>query len=146
LLVLRVMGLALAVGHGWEKVSLLAQGGEPRVLGMIVAMGLPAPRAMAWMAGISEVLGGIAVAVGFHTRVAALFPAATMAVALFGHHRAHLLALSALGLASTPIPKDLCRMELALAYLLPLVAVALLGAGRLSLDARRRRTPATKND
>ena len=40
-LLLRLTALVLALAHGWEKIHSLALGEDPRVMPMIVGMGLP---------------------------------------------------------------------------------------------------------
>jgi putative oxidoreductase len=137
LLILRLAGLYLAIGHGWGKVAGLAAGQD----GFVKAtadLGLPMPVLFAWAAALSEFLGGLLVTVGLGTRVAAAFAASTMAVAAFGRHHAHGHLLNALGIA--PVAADVTKgwgnPELALIYLLAFVALAFTGPGGLAIDAR----------
>jgi len=144
LLILRLAGLGLALAHGWGKVVMLASGGGDRFVQGVAGMGFPMPGLFAWAAALAEFAGGLAVALGLATRTAAAFAALTMAVAAFGRHHAHehLLSLVGLGHATPEQLKEWGNPELALAYLAVLVAVALLGGGRFSLDAglgRKRR-------
>jgi putative oxidoreductase len=140
LLVLRLAGLYLAVGHGWGKVVGLASG-QSRFVEGLAEMGFPAPVVFAWAAALAEFAGGLCVALGLFTLWAAGLAAFTMFVAGFGRHRALSQFLSWLGIA--PATEDALKAwgnpELALAYLMILVAVALLGPGRFSIDARRGR-------
>jgi putative oxidoreductase len=117
LLWLRVlMGIGIA-HHGYGKVF----GGHMDQFAQGVAqMGLPLPMVFAWAAALSEFLGGILVAVGFQTRVAAFFVFCTMSAAVFLHHAHDALAVK----------------ELALAYWTMAGALALTGGGSYSLDAR----------
>ena len=136
LLILRLTGLLLALGHGWGKVVSLSSGGGDRLVQSVAELGFPLPGLFAWAAALAEFLGGLCVALGLGTRVAAGFAAFTMAVAAFGRHRAHAQLLAWAGLTS---PSDEARKawgnpELALVYLAIFVAIALLGAGRLALD------------
>lgn len=113
-----VFGLTLALGHGLSKVT----GDMSRFAEGVANLGFPFPLFFAWCASLAEFLGGLLVAVGLFTRPAAAFAGFTMLVALFRHR-------------ADPFG----RMELALLYLTVMVAVALVGAGPWSLDARLRR-------
>lgn len=137
LFVLRLAGLYLALGHGWGKVMGLASG-TSRFAEGLAGMGFPAPALFAWAAGLAELAGGLAVAFGLYTRWAAAFAGITMFVAAFVRHHALGQLASWLGIA--PANEDTLKTwgnpELALAYLAIFVAVALLGPGRLSIDAK----------
>ena len=137
LLILRLAGLYLAVGHGWGKVVGLASG-QSRFVDGVASMGFPSPLLFAWAAAFAEFVGGLAMALGLFTRWAAALAACTMFVAAFVRHRALSQLLSWLGVA--PATEEALRVwgnpELATIYLLACVAVALLGPGRFSIDAR----------
>ncbi len=137
LLVLRLAGLYLAVGHGWGLVVGLASG-QSRFVEGVAAMGFPAPILFAWAAALAEFAGGLSVALGLFTPWAAGLAAFTMVVAALGRHHAISQLLSWLGIA--PATEESLKAwgnpELALAYLIILVGVALLGPGRFSIDAR----------
>jgi uncharacterized membrane protein YphA (DoxX/SURF4 family) len=98
LLILRLAGLYLALGHGWGKVVGLASGTSQFPAGL-AGMGFPMPALFAWGAGLSEFLGGLAVAFGLYTRWAAAFAGFTMFVAAFVRHHAHGHLASWLGIA-----------------------------------------------
>lgn len=141
LLLLRLAGLGLAFAHGWGKVTALASGQGDRLIAAIEALGFPLPTFFAWAAALSELAGGLLVALGLATRVAAGFAAFTMTVAAFVRHRFHLQLPAALGLLD-PSEQELERWgnpELALVYLVVLLALVLVGPGRLSLDRLVRR-------
>ena len=137
LLILRLAGLYLALGHGWGKVAGLAAG-TSHFPEAVAAMGFPAPVVFAWAAGLAEFAGGLLVAAGLFTRWAAAFAAFNMFVAAFMRHHALRQLFGWLGLAtiSEETQKAWGAPELAIAYLVIMLSVALLGAGRYSIDAR----------
>ena len=112
--VLRVFaGLSMALAHGLGKV--------PPSEGLVQAtagMGFPLPGLFAWAAALSEFGGGLLLALGLATRPAAVFVGFTMAVAAFIRH------------ADDPFGSQ----EKALLYLAICVALALIGAGKYSVD------------
>lgn len=118
LLVLRLaVGLGMFWGHGLGKLLHFQQraGRFPDPLGI-------GGEATLVVAVIAEVLCALAVAAGIFTRLAAIPPALVMLVAMLTIH------------LGDPFEK----WELALVYFAGYVAVALLGPGRLSLDAKFR--------
>jgi putative oxidoreductase len=140
LLLLRTLGLGLALAHGWGKVAGLSSGNTRFIQGL-AEMGFPLPGVFGWAAALAEFAGGLCVAFGVFTRVAAGFAAFTMAVAAFARHRAHLHLLVALGLMPAT-PEQLRAWgnpELALVYLAGFLAIAALGPGRFSIEGARGR-------
>ncbi len=137
LFILRLMGLYLALGHGWGKVAGMASG-ESRFAEGLAGMGFPLPVAFAWAAALTEFAGGFALALGLFTRWAAALAASTMLVAGFVRHRAlsHLGSWLGIAPASEEATKAWGNPELALAYLAIFVAIALLGPGRFAIDAK----------
>jgi putative oxidoreductase len=137
LLLLRLSGVGLAVGHGWGKVVALSGGGGERLIAGVAELGFPAPGLFAWAAALAEFAGGLCVGLGLGTRVAAGFAAFTMFVAAFGRHKAHAQLAAGLGLIapSADTLKAWGSPELALVYLAAFLAIALIGPGRFALDA-----------
>jgi putative oxidoreductase len=135
LLVLRLAGLYLGLAHGWGKVSSLVSGNASQLVAGVEKLGFPFPVASAWAAALAE-LAGVLVAVGLFTRIAAGLGAFTMFVAAFLAHQAHLQAANAAGLASYPAEtvQGWGSPQMAILYLVILLAVLLAGPGRLSLD------------
>lgn len=117
LLFLRVLcGLGIAY-HGYGKIfsgkmDAFAQG--------VAQMGFPAPEAFAWMAALSEFAGGLLLAFGLATQLAALFIFGTMTVAAFVRHKADPFQVK----------------ELALAYWAVSGMFVLTGPGKYALDSR----------
>lgn len=125
LLLLRFWLGGMMIYHGWGKVP-----PSEKFLAGVVEMGFPMPEVFGWAAALSEFGGGILLVLGLLSRPAALFGAATMAVAGFIRH------------ADDPFGKK----ELAFAYLVLHLIVVLTGPGRIALDSllasRRNRSTA----
>lgn len=119
LLFLRLAGVGLAT-HGYAKVF---GGGIDDVISATKDMGFPLPAIFGWAAAVSELLGGALVAVGLFTRPAAVFAAITMFVAAFLRHASD----------------SFKERELALAYLVILLALACMGPGKWSVDGVARK-------
>jgi putative oxidoreductase len=134
LLVLRVaFGVYIAL-HGWGKVYSNGQFGLPeQLVAGVTSMGFPAPTLFAWMAALTEFLGGILIALGLLTRPAALALVINMSVAAFVAH----------GEDPWYAPGGRSK-EMALLYLAPFVVLLLTGAGRFSIDRLFRKS--TKPD
>jgi putative oxidoreductase len=123
-LILRlVIGLLLA-GHGAQKLfGWFGGDGLRGTAGWLASLGLrPAPF-WALMAGLSEVGGGILLALGLLTPLGSLGIMASMLMATIKVHWANGLWV------------DNGGMELPLTNIAAVIAVALTGPGRLSLDA-----------
>lgn len=136
LLLLRVgFGLGMALAHGLPKVLALIAG-DPSFPQGVAKLGFPYPLAFAWMSALTEVVGGICVALGLLTRVFAGLNAFNMAVAAFVRHHAHQQLLGIIGLRAFPeeMWKAWGRPESALLYLAGFTALLLMGAGAFSLD------------
>ena len=136
LLTLRLSGLLLLGYHGWGKLSALATGGGERFVQGVTELGFPAPIVFAWAAALAESVGGVLLAAGLFTRVAAAAAAFTMAVAAFVRHHALDQALNALGIRAVSAEQLEAwgKPELALVYLLIFLGILLLGPGRYALD------------
>ena len=91
----------------------------------VAALGFPLPGFFAWAAAMSEVAGGVLVALGLCTRLSAVSLAFTMGVASFVVHK------------QAPI----LDQHIALLYFVGFVFLAISGAGRLSIDGLLRNKP-----
>jgi putative oxidoreductase len=141
LLILRLSGFGLALAHGWPKIERLLSGkGGPFIEG-VANLGFPYPVVFAWAATLAELVGGFLIALGLLTRVAAGFAAFTMFVAAFLRHRlAHqTLAFFGVNPVSEEVLESWGNPERAALYLLVFLALALVGAGRFSLDRLARK-------
>lgn len=114
LLVLRLTFGGGMVAHGLAKLG----PGMAEFSRTVAELGFPLPHALAWAAALAEILGGFLLLVGLFTRYAAALPTAVMLVAIFRVHW------------GTPWPE----WEKAALYLAAVLALALAGPGRLSLD------------
>ncbi|KKX24667.1 DoxX family protein [Rhizobium sp. LC145] len=106
--------------------------------GMIAGAGLPAATLLAYVAGIFELLAGIAVLVGFKTRIAALLLAAFSAFTAFAFHS------SAINIPDFPEAANgmltmfnQLNMMKNLTIAGGFLVLAAAGAGAYSIDARR---------
>lgn len=114
LLVLRVTcGLSMAFGHGLSKMP-----PSDKFIEGVTEMGFPSPEIFAWLAGLSEFLGGLCIAIGLFVRPSALFLAFTMAVAAFVRHA----------------PDPFKVKELSVLYFALSVSLLLIGGGSFALD------------
>ena len=122
ILIGRILLAAMFVLAGFGKLTDI--GGTAGWFGSI---GLPAPTIVAVLVGLLELVAGLAIVVGFQTRIAALLVAVNMLFAIGLAHRAELFALNAGGGWA---------IELQGMFLFTAIAIALLGAGRFSLDKK----------
>lgn len=123
-LILRLVLGLLILFHGVSKLT----GGNGFVMDSLAKMGVPA--ALGYFVYFGEVLAPILLIVGAWTRVAALLVAVNMIVALLLVHTGQIFTLARTGGWA---------LELQAMYLFTALAIALLGAGRLSLGGLRGR-------
>lgn len=121
-LVLRLgVGLVFA-WHGFQKFA----GGPENFAGFLDSLGVPAPQIVAWLQTFTEGVGGLLLIVGLLTRLATL----PLIVILLG---AIVLVKDDIGLIAPP-GAPTAGAELDLALLVGLLAILLLGPGRISAD------------
>ena len=108
LLILRVVAGVIFVLHGYGKLFGNAPGME-MFTGMVSKLGFPAAGLFAYLAALSEFVGGIALILGVCVETASIFLAIVMLVAFFGVKKASLpagdvdLALLAIALSLIPL-------------------------------------------
>ena len=131
LLLRLIVGYGFAV-HGIAKLSR----GPGSFAGILHSIGVPAPHLMAWVTILSELLGGIAIAMGafvtiFSIPLAVILLVATFTVHLpYGFSSIKLIAVTQAGAQFGP-PGYECN----LLYLAALAALVLGGPGPLAVDA-----------
>jgi len=118
--IVRVVVGAIMLAHGWSKLS---GPGPVGVGGFLAELGVPAPTLFGYVLSFGEALGGLALIVGFLTRLAAVLLTVDLVLAI-------LLVKVDVGL----IGEQGAGAELDLALIAGFIAVALLGPGRPSLD------------
>jgi len=115
----RILLAVIFVFSGFGKLTDI--GGTAGYFGSV---GLPVPTLTAWVVGLVELLGGLAVLVGFKTRIAALVLAVfTLAATLVAHTNV----------------SDQVQLLMALKNLAIIggfLALAAHGAGKISIDSR----------
>lgn len=108
------VGLTMAFAHGLGKIP-----PKEGFIGYLAKIGFPSAELFAWMAGMSELVGGIFLAVGLATRLSSASLAITMSVAAFMAH------------ANDPWKTK----ELAVIYLFSYIFIFISGPGKFSVDS-----------
>ncbi len=116
-LLLRVGVSALMMTHGWPKMQKLMAGGEIEFFDFMWL----GPTNSLFLAVVGEFFAPLLIIIGYKTRWSALVSAFTMGVAAFYVH------------AGDPLGDR----EAALMYFIGFLAIALMGAGAWSVDAKR---------
>jgi putative oxidoreductase len=132
-----VLGFGLAY-HGFPK--LFDAAGHAGFVGMLHGLGFPAPSLLAWVVGLLEFGGGLALLAGAFARAVAALGIVEMAVALVAVHLPE--GFNFIHITGTSPNGPVFGMpgyEVNLLYIAGLAALLLGGAGPLSVDAWRRR-------
>lgn len=129
----RVLLAAVFIPAGLQKFA-----GIDGTVGMIAGAGLPAATALAWAAAIFEVAAGVAVLVGYQTKIASLLLAAFCLFTAFVFHNGAItmpdFPEAANGML-TMFNQIMMFKNIGLAG--GFLVLAGLGAGALSVDAKR---------
>ena len=125
------------MAHGFAKLSR----GPDVFIGILQALGVPAPTVMAWSTILIELLGGLAVLLGAFVVVVSVPMAAMMLVAIFTVHLPYGFTAIKLEAVTSEGPQfGSPGYEVNLLYLACLAALVLGGAGPLSVDGLMRRS------
>jgi putative oxidoreductase len=127
----RVLLALMFVMAGFQKL-----GGIAGTAGYIASVGLPTPTVLAVLAGLLEVVAGLALMIGFQARWAALALAVFTILANLFFHKFWAAPADQAFVQQLMFMKNLSIAG-------GLFVVAALGAGPVSVDARRGLTPAT---
>ncbi|HEY4193373.1 MAG TPA: DoxX family protein [Mesorhizobium sp.] len=119
-LVARILLSILFIVSGYGKLTAIAG-----TAGYFANIGMPMPTATVVIVGLVELLGGLAILVGFKTRIAAII------VALFT------LAATAVAHLDFSQAGNALMLQKNLGITGGLLLLAVLGAGKLSIDGRR---------
>src|SRR5919205_61113 len=119
--------------HGWPKLFNAQQ--HAGFAGNLQGMGFPAPGALAWLVGLLEVFGGLALILGALVTIVSVLFIIEMLVAMFmvhlpnGFNFIHITGMSPQG-PTFGMP----GYEVNLLYIAGLLSLAISGAGAFSLD------------
>ena len=116
LAILRIAAAAVFINHGYQKLFVYGISG---VTGAFTGMGVPAPALMGPLIGVLEFFGGIALVLGFLTRLVALGYTCDMLGAIL----------------LVQLKNGFSHFELEFLLLGSAIALVLAGAGRFSVDA-----------
>jgi putative oxidoreductase len=130
-----VLGIGFLV-HGAPKLFSAAE--RTGFAGMLQQIGVPAAGFMAWIVGLVEFFGGVALIVGAFTAAATLLLTIDMLVAMFKVHMAQgFNFMNITGVTTSGAPQfGMPGAEVNLLYLAGLIALFIGGAGPLSMDER----------
>ncbi len=136
--------LILGIGfvyHGYPK--LFSDQAHDGFVGMLQSIGVPAPGLAAWAVGAVEFFGGLALIAGAFVLIVSLLGIANMLTALFTVHLPNgFNFINITGMTESGPTFGMPGYEVNLLYIAGFLALAVAGAGALSVDhvlARRRR-------
>ncbi len=136
------LSLRLAIGfgfvyHGFPKV--FSSAGHESFVGMLQMIGVPAPGLAAWVVGIVELIGGLALLAGAFVQLAAIPLIINMLVAMFTVHLPQgFNFMNITGMTDSGPQFGMPGYEVNLLYIAGLVTLMLGGAGALSVEERMR--------
>ena len=126
-----VLGFGFAY-HGAPKLFSAAQ--HEGFVGMLQGIGVPLPGVMAWVVGIVEFFGGLALIVGAFVTIVSVLGIINMLVALFTVHLQNGFNFINMTMTEQGPEFGMPGFEVNLLYIAAFLALALAGAGALSVD------------
>ncbi|MGH7458689.1 MAG: DoxX family protein [Longimicrobiaceae bacterium] len=121
--------------HGYPK--LFTAEGQQMFVGMLQQIGVPAPGLTSWLVGAVEFFGGLALILGIGVTIVAVLGIIEMLVAMFTVHLPHgFNFMNITGMGPEGPEFGMPGYEVNLLYLAGFAALALLGAGRFSLEEK----------
>src|SRR5690606_13605443 len=121
------------MAHGWAKLSKGSPAGFEKLL---TQLGVPFPHLSSWVASLVEILGGLAIFVGFSVSVTAIPLICTMLVAMFSIHINYgFSSVKTIGLTPQGPLFGPPGYEINLLYIAGLISLILTGAGLGSIDS-----------
>jgi putative oxidoreductase len=128
--------LILGVGffyHGWLKV--FSSGGHQGFAGMLGSIGVPAPGITAWLVGLAEIVGGLALIAGAFVAIASVVLIGDMVVAMFTVHLPHgFNFINITGMGKQGPVFGMPGAEVNLLYIAGLLVLVIGGTGAWSRD------------
>jgi putative oxidoreductase len=128
--------IRLIIGYGFVAHGLAKWNRGPANFGKLLAqIGAPMPVATAWIVTAVEIFGGLAIFVGAFVAIASIPLIVSMLVAMFAVHlRYGFSSINTIGLTPDGPVFGPPGYEVNLLYIAGLLALALAGAGALSVD------------
>jgi putative oxidoreductase len=122
------------VFHGWPK--LFSSAGHQGFVGMLAALHVPAPEITAWLVGLAETVGGVALIAGAFVAVASVVLIVDMVVAMITVHAPNgFNFINITGMGKDGPVFGMPGAEVNLLYIAGLVALVISGAGAWSVEA-----------
>lgn len=137
------LALRLVVGYGFAMHGMAKLLRGPDTFAVVLhTLGVPLPHVFAWLTTIVELAGGFALLVGAFVPIVSVPMAIVLLTAMFTIHRPYgFFSVKLVEVTSMGTKFGTVGYEIVLLYLAALAALALGGAGPLSIDqwrARRR--------
>ena len=131
---LRIMLGVGFVYHGWPK--LFSSQGHQGFVGMLGALGVPAPEMTAWLVGLVETVGGLALIVGAFVAVVSVVLIVDMVVAMVTVHAPNgFNFINITGMGKEGPVFGMPGAEVNLLYIAGLLALVIGGTGAWSVEA-----------